>query len=106
MNTSSGKIFDLLNGKPAKAPNSDMSYVDVRDVAALHIAAAQTKAEGKRVMANAGSMHHRKLCEILKAARPTANVPSLVEGDAEDKGANPGVDGRGEASLGRGRETG
>ena len=87
INTSSKKIYDLLNGVPAKAPNSYMTYVDVRDVAALHIAAAQAKTEGKRIMAVAGALHHRETCAILKTARPTANVPALVDGDAEDGSA-------------------
>lgn len=62
-----------------------MTYVDVREVvAALHIAAASAKVSRKRIMAVAGALHHREICALLKAFVPTSNVPTLVEGDAED----------------------
>lgn len=87
LNTSSRKIYDLLNGKPAKAPNTNLTYVDVRDVAAIHIAAANAKHSDKRVMAVAGSLHHRDLCSMLKALKPASGVATLVDGDAEDGSA-------------------
>mmetsp|Transcript_8698 Transcript_8698/g.12683 ORF Transcript_8698/g.12683 Transcript_8698/m.12683 type:complete len:191 (+) Transcript_8698:520-1092(+) len=53
-----------------KCPNDSMSFVDVRDCAAQHIAAAENEQLQGRFMSLVESMHWNDLCPLMKSIYP------------------------------------
>ncbi|KRM54471.1 SDR family oxidoreductase [Lacticaseibacillus sharpeae] len=74
------QIQDLLNGKTKAVPRVDSGYVDVRDVAALHILAmTKPAAAGQRFLATTGETYSMlDVANILRTAFPAyaANLPT------------------------------
>jgi len=84
---SNTQIQELLEGKIKALPNVDSGYVDVRDVASLHILAMTSeKANGERFLATTGeTLSMMDLANILKEAfpayaakMPTKTIPNAV----------------------------
>jgi dihydroflavonol-4-reductase len=77
--TSIAVIERLMKGKDPMLPDFGFVCVDVRDVAALHVAALTTPAsEGKRVLAIARFMTFVDIARALKAAFPSRRIPTRV----------------------------
>ncbi|KRN97711.1 SDR family oxidoreductase [Companilactobacillus kimchiensis] len=84
---SNTQIQQLLEGKIKALPNVDSGYIDVRDVASLHILAMTSeKANGERFLATTGeTLSMMDLANILKEAfpayaskMPTKTIPNAV----------------------------
>jgi dihydroflavonol-4-reductase len=70
-----GLVTGLLDGSMPAMPSNGFSIIDVRDVAAMHIAALQhTDSAGERYLATADYMPFPAVAEILRAAYPQAKV--------------------------------
>jgi dihydroflavonol-4-reductase len=68
----------LLNGKDPVLPDISFSLVDVKDVAAMHVAAITTKsANGKRYIASAGMRTFLQLATTLKTAYPARKIATM-----------------------------
>lgn len=66
-----GLATGLLEGKTPAMPNNGFAVVDVRDVAALHVAALQNPASiGERYMATAEYLPFHAVADILRAEYP------------------------------------
>ncbi len=66
----------LLKGHVPAAPRLDLSIVDVRDVAALHVAAMTTpNAGGQRLIATAETLSFLDLARALAPAFPASRLP-------------------------------
>lgn len=69
--TTGGMILRLLRGEMPVAPNIILEYVDVRDVAAAHVAAmTSTDAAGRRNIIAQDSLSLIEVAEILRVAFP------------------------------------
>lgn len=84
---SNEQIRQLLAGEVKAVPNVDSGYVDVRDVAALHLLAMTSpKAAGERFLATTGeTLSMLEVANILRAAfpayaekLPTKKIPNAV----------------------------
>jgi len=84
---SNTQVQQLLEGKIKALPNVDSGYVDVRDVASLHILAMTSeKANGERFLATTGeTLSMMDLANILKEAfpkyadkMPTKTIPNAI----------------------------
>jgi dihydroflavonol-4-reductase len=69
--TSAEIVLKLLNGDFPGIPDFDFPIVDVRDVAALHVAALESReAAGQRFLCVAGNMTMREIAAVLRAHLP------------------------------------
>lgn len=69
--TSAMLVGRLLNGSIPAAPRFFIEMIDVRDVAALHVAAMETPAAGgRRFLCSAGSLSLFQAAEVLRPAFP------------------------------------
>ena len=68
--TSMRMVHEMLQGKMPMIPDINVSMVDVRDVAAVHVKALETKeAAGKRfVLASSEAIPMMRIAEILKSS--------------------------------------
>jgi len=72
-----GMVTGLFDGRTPALPSNGFSIVDVRDVAAMHVAALQDPAAaGERYLATAEYMPFPRVAEILRAAYPDRNITS------------------------------
>ncbi len=70
-----GLVTGLLDGSMPAMPSNGFSIIDVRDVAAMHIAALQhSHSVGERYLATADYMPFPAVADILRAAYPQAKV--------------------------------
>lgn len=70
-----GLVSGLLEGKVAAMPSNGFSIIDVRDVAALHVAALQKpEAIGQRYLATADYTPFPKVADILREAYPDRQI--------------------------------
>jgi nucleoside-diphosphate-sugar epimerase len=60
-----------------KIPNSSMSLIDVRDLAALHVAALKHAAAHGRYFGVKQSWHWRDILRALKRAWPAYRMPAI-----------------------------
>lgn len=83
LNTSSQSVLDFIGPKaPPKIPNSGIPWVDVRDVAAAHVAAAERRSAAGRYLMISSWDATRCMCDALRrVAQPqlAARVPAEVE---------------------------
>ncbi len=74
--TSAVLVQRLLKGQVPAAPRLDLSIVDVRDVAALHVAAMTApSAGGQRLIAVAETLSFLDLARALATAFPASRLP-------------------------------
>ena len=72
-----GLVTSLLDGTIPAMPSNGFSIIDVRDVAALHIAALDHReAAGERYLATAEYMPFPKVADILRDAYPDRKITS------------------------------
>ncbi|KAG6551685.1 hypothetical protein Mapa_006774 [Marchantia paleacea] len=77
LNTSSGIILDMLNGKMKGYPDLAQSWVDVRDVALAHVLALQTpSAEGRYILVGK-VVHYSEVSTLLQKLHPEHPVTNL-----------------------------
>jgi nucleoside-diphosphate-sugar epimerase len=70
-------VTSLLDHSLPALPNTGFSIIDVRDVAAMHVAAlAHPESAGQRYLAAAEYMTFPAIADILRAAYPSYNVPT------------------------------
>lgn len=70
-----GLVSGLLEGKVAAMPSNGFAIIDVRDVAALHVAALQKpEAVGQRYLATAEYTPFPKVADILREAYPDRQI--------------------------------
>jgi nucleoside-diphosphate-sugar epimerase len=75
--TSATVVIRMMDGKLPALPKISMAAVDVRDVAALHVAALTDEtAGGARCVASAGTYTMAELAKMLKAALPKRRIPT------------------------------
>jgi len=83
---SNQQIVQLMSGQVPAVPNVNSGYIDVRDVASLHILAmTNSKANGQRFLATTGeTLSMLDVANILRAAFPafTDKLPTTVIPDA------------------------
>jgi dihydroflavonol-4-reductase len=114
-----GMVTGLLDGSVPALPSNGFSIIDVRDVAAMHVAAlAHPEAAGQRYLATAEYMPFPRVADILRELYPDRKVTSRTVPDwiirlmarfggptrqiINDIGNEKHFDGRkGEALLGR-----
>ncbi len=85
LNTSSKHILQLLDGSKSQLPDGNKCFVDVRDVASMHIKAMNNpKAEG-RYLCIADSIPYTAVAKYIRAALPEALTTALpaASSDAE-----------------------
>jgi dihydroflavonol-4-reductase len=76
--TSAEIVLKLLRGDFPGIPNFDFPIVDVRDVAALHVAALESReAAGRRFLCVSGNMTMTEIADVLRAHVPdrAARIP-------------------------------
>ncbi len=77
--TSLAVIERVLKGKDPMVPNLCFACVDVRDVAALHIAALKDdKTAGQRVLSAADSLWFKDISQVLKDSEPKRKISTRV----------------------------
>ncbi|MCB1405709.1 MAG: NAD-dependent epimerase/dehydratase family protein [Rhodobacteraceae bacterium] len=77
--SSVGVVKRLLSGKDPMIVDTAMGSVDVRDVARMHILAAETPGTaGERFIANSGTLSMAGWGKILKAAYPDRKIPTRI----------------------------
>lgn len=70
-----GMVTGLLNGRVAALPSNGFSIIDVRDVAALHVAALESpEAAGERYLATSDYTPFPQVADILRQAYPDWNI--------------------------------
>lgn len=75
-------VSGLLVGATPAMPSNGFSVVDVRDVAAMHVAALQDDAsEGQRYLASASYLPFPKVAEILRGAYPELQITQKIVPD-------------------------
>jgi dihydroflavonol-4-reductase len=80
--TSATLVLRLLNGSVPAAPRIPMTGIDVRDVAAAHVAAMTAlEAGGQRFPMGERTMFFGDVAEILRQHYPNHRVPRLVMPD-------------------------
>lgn len=68
------RLRTLAKGRMTKAPNDSMSYIDVRDCAAMHVAAYEKHEVSGRYMSLVESLHWNSIAKIMKEL-----VPEMTE---------------------------
>ena len=77
--TSLNLVKRLLGGRDPMVPMLGFECVDVRDVAEMHLRAAQRpQTAGKRYLASAGTMTMPQMAGLLKAAHPKRRIATKV----------------------------
>ena len=77
--TSLDLVKRLLRGRDPMLPLLGFECVDVRDVAKMHLRAAErSETAGKRYIAAAGTMTMPDMARLLKAAHPQRRIPTKV----------------------------
>ena len=77
-----GMVSGLLEGSTPAMPSNGFSVIDVRDVAALHVAALQDpQSEGQRYLATAGYLPFPEVAEILRRAYPERTITNRTVPD-------------------------
>ena len=72
-----GMVSGLLDGSTPALPSNGFSVIDVRDVAAMHVAALQQpESAGHRYLATAGYLPFPQVAEILRRAYPDRQITS------------------------------
>lgn len=66
LNTSSEMIVNYLNGSKKTIPQSTMGFIDVRDVAELHIIAFENSSASGRYLMIQSSVPWEKICNTLR----------------------------------------
>lgn len=80
--TSVGLVMRLLRGRDPVTMNINLSAVDVRDVALMHVRALSLPAtEGERIIASAGLLPLPEMARVLKRAFPDRRIPTLAAPD-------------------------
>lgn len=75
--TSLALVERMMSGQDPAAPPMELPFVDVRDVAFLHVAAIDLEAaKGERFSATADTLRFIELCRILKAWDPSLKTPT------------------------------
>ena len=75
-------VSDLLNGKTPALPSNGFSIVDVRDVAAMHVAALLNDASfGERYLAAGDYTPFPEVARILREAYPTRSITQKIVPD-------------------------
>lgn len=70
-----GMVTGLFDGRTPALPSNGFSIVDVRDVAAMHVAALEhPEAAGQRYLATAEYVPFPKVAEVLREAYPDRNI--------------------------------
>ena len=70
-----GMVAGLLEGSMPAMPSNGFSIIDVRDVAAMHVAALeQPESAGQRYLATSDYVSFPQVADILRAAYPGRNV--------------------------------
>ncbi|MBK8083277.1 MAG: NAD-dependent epimerase/dehydratase family protein [Devosia sp.] len=70
-----GMVTGLLNGRVAALPSNGFSIIDVRDVAALHVAALEhPETAGERYLATSDYTPFPQVADILRHAYPDWNI--------------------------------
>ncbi len=76
--TSLKVVQRILNGKDPAVPAYGMEIVDVRDIAAMHVAAlSKPESEGKRFIGSSGFMWFRDMNVCLKSVYPERKISTL-----------------------------
>ncbi len=76
--TSLAVMRRALRGKDPMVPQLMFDFVDVRDIAAMHVAALSNPATiGERIIGSSGSMWFVDFAKVLKAAYPARRIPTL-----------------------------
>lgn len=77
--SSVGLVRRILSGKDPVQPPFGLPVVDVRDVAAMHLAALERpETAGRRYLAVAGSLWLAEMAHILKAAYPDRKIATRL----------------------------
>eukprot|EP00698_Gefionella_okellyi_P021243 TRINITY_DN6828_c0_g1_i1.p1 TRINITY_DN6828_c0_g1~~TRINITY_DN6828_c0_g1_i1.p1 ORF type:complete len:334 (-),score=57.87 TRINITY_DN6828_c0_g1_i1:36-1016(-) len=80
VNESTGMVVKILKGERKEIPDMSMSFVDVRDVAAAHIAAYEESTAAGRFLCMAQSVHMEDFYEMCRAIMPGAPVATAIAG--------------------------
>ena len=76
--TSLGTVRDMMNGDFPALPKMSYTVIDVRDCAAIHVAAMLSKeAGGRRLIAAGETLSFAQISEILKEVYPIAKLPKF-----------------------------
>lgn len=75
------RLLTLAKGRIKKAPNDSMSYIDVRDCAALHVAAFEKPEANGRYMCLVESVHWNVIAKIMKELVPEMEEIEPYDGD-------------------------
>lgn len=77
-----GMVSGLLDGSTPAMPSNGFSVVDVRDVAAMHVAALQQpESEGQRYLASSGYLPFPEVADILRRAYPGRRITQRIVPD-------------------------
>ncbi len=77
--TSLNLVKRLLGGRDPMVPMLGFACVDVRDVAEMHLRAAErSQTAGKRYLASAGTMTMPQMAQLLKSAHPGRRIATKV----------------------------
>jgi dihydroflavonol-4-reductase len=77
--SSVGVIRRILRGRDPMMPKLGLTCVDVRDIAALHLAALeQPGTAGQRIIGAAGEMWMDEMAKAIKAAYPARRIPTGI----------------------------
>lgn len=77
--SSVGLVRRMLKGRDPMVPKLGFACVDVRDVAALHLAALQQPGTaGQRIIGAGGEMWFDEMARALKAAYPARRIATMV----------------------------
>src|SRR5262249_31797484 len=70
-----GLVIGLMSGRVRAMPNTGFCVIDVRDVAALHVAALESEAaRGQRYLATGRYLWFREVADILRKAYPDRTI--------------------------------
>jgi cinnamoyl-CoA reductase len=82
VNTSTQSVLDFVNGSKAKVPNAGIPWVDVKNVAEAHIAAAERRgATGRYLMIDSWDAMSEMAAALRKVAPPALAAKVPVELD-------------------------
>mmetsp|Transcript_92134 Transcript_92134/g.269598 ORF Transcript_92134/g.269598 Transcript_92134/m.269598 type:complete len:318 (+) Transcript_92134:95-1048(+) len=82
VNATMAKLAKMAAGDAfSQCPNDSMSFIDVRDCAALHIAGFENPEASGRYMCLIESWHWNDICALLKELHPAMKDVSPCEGD-------------------------
>jgi len=74
-----GLVKRLMSGKDPMNIDTAMGFVDVRDVAKMHVITAEDPSTtGERFIANGGTLSFNELAGILKATYPDRKIPTKI----------------------------